>query len=428
MRLAIIVLKVWVTSIFVLLFVTRGTLVTAYDVYNSTRAYTRMIEFDYIDWALRALLIKHGQESVNVARYLSDEEQRETVLEYLRLVNWVNRTTAEVDRIYANPDIANPGLAAADLNEQLNVLRDMENRLKPIAESIIQHQVSVIVAEEGLGAAGQPVPPVLYHTTRLPRALIVSPRDQIRQDANISISPDLTTEEMSLLEADVEEGLDVSSLVVSIGGVGIYPTMVMQTTHLPFLVEVVAHEWIHNYLTLRPLGVNYMTSAELRTINETTANIAGKEIGDAVLRRYYPEMAPPPTPSPTPTPEDAPQMPAPTPTPEDPTIFSYTREMRITRIQVDELLAEGKIEEAEAYMEERRRFFWDNGYQIRRINQAFFAFHGAYADSPGGGAAGRDPVGPAVQELRQRSDSLAAFLNRISWVTSFEQLQRILDE
>ena len=68
--------------------------------------------------------------------------------------------------------------------------------------------------------------------------------------------------------------------------------------------------------------------------------------------------------------------------------------MRITREHVDQLLAAGEIEEAEAYMEVRRHVFWDNGYMIRRINQAYFAFHGAYNDTPGGGASGTDPVGP----------------------------------
>jgi hypothetical protein len=78
-------------------------------------------------------------------------------------------------------------------------------------------------------------------------------------------------------------------------------------------------------------------------------------------------------------------------------------------------------------MEARRRFLWEHGYQIRKLNQAYFAFYGAYADSPGGGAAGQDPVGPAVQELRRRSSSLADFISRIAWVTSFERLQAQLN-
>ena len=74
-------------------------------------------------------------------------------------------------------------------------------------------------------------------------------------------------------------------------------------------------------------------------------------------------------------------------------------------------------------MEARRRVFVENGYILRKLNQAYFAFYGAYADVPGG-AAGEDPVGPAVRALRAQSDSLADFVNRIAWMTSFEQLQQ----
>ena len=109
----------------------------------------------------------------------------------------------------------------------------------------------------------------------------------------------------------------------------------------------------------------------------------------------------------------------------EPPAFDFRAEMHTTRITVDALLAEGKIEEAESYMEKRRIVFWENGYQLRKINQAYFAFYGAYADVPGG-VAGADPVGPAVRALREQSDSLAAFLHRIAWITSFEGLQKAI--
>jgi hypothetical protein len=194
--------------------------------------------------------------------------------------------------------------------------------------------------------------------------------------------------------------------------------MVYQTNNLVGLSEVVSHEWIHNFLTLRPLGMNYLSSPELRIINETTASIAGKEIGRRVMEKYYPELLPPPEPAAPPEPPSQ----DPEPEPAEP-VFDFREEMRITRLKVDELLAEGQIEQAEQYMEERRIFFWDNGYRIRKLNQAFFAFYGAYADQPGG-ASGEDPVGAAVRKLRDQSDSLAEFLKKIAWMTSFEELQR----
>ena len=122
---------------------------------------------------------------------------------------------------------------------------------------------------------------------------------------------------------------------------------------------------------------------------------------------------------PTPVPTVAP-TPGPTPTP-DPNAFDFNLEMRDTRVKVDELLAAGKIDQAEAYMEARRRVFVARGYQLRKLNQAYFAFYGAYNTGPG--AAGGDPVGPAVRALRQRSGSIKEFLDRMSWMTSFEELE-----
>jgi hypothetical protein len=287
-----------------------------------------------------------------------------------------------------------------------------------VAESILQEQLAQTADAMDLSMGGQPLPPILYHSTPLPSALIVSPRDKIKQDADISLVPGLTIEQKTALEDKVDQAMNVSSLVVGIGGIGVYPTMVMQTSDLNWLAEVVAHEWVHNFLTLRPLGINYLSSPELRTINETTASIAGKEIGRALIERYYPELAPPPPP------EEPPASASPA-QPAEPPAFDFQKEMHLTRINVDRLLAEGKVKEAEDYMEERRVFFWDHGYRIRKLNQAYFAFYGAYADEPAG-AAGEDPVGAAVRQLRAQSPSLSVFLNRISWISSFEQLQQLV--
>ena len=186
-------------------------------------------------------------------------------------------------------------------------------------------------------------------------------------------------------------------------------------------VGTVIHEWTHNFLTLRPLGLNYGVTPELRTMNETTAPIVENEIAPLLLARFYPTL----------TASHAHLgLVAWTPNvsqPDDPPPFDFRAEMRTTRVRADELLADGKIDEAEAYMEARRQFFWDNGYAIRKLNQAYFAFFGAYADVPGG-AAGEDPVGPAVRALRAQSASLEDFLNTISWMNSFEDLLKAIGQ
>jgi len=381
------------------------------------RSYTRMVEFDYVSWTLDALMVKLGQASLGVPRLLSEKEQHDLVLNHISLLRKIDQVEFEIEKIYADPKVSDKAEALAPWQAQLNQYRDQNKRLGPMAEEIIQSQLSAVLQDFDLAVGGQVLPPVLYHSTPLPYALIVSPRNIIRQDQNISLLPDLTLEQMVELERQVEENLNYSALVVPVGGIGTYPTMVMSTTNVNWLPEVVGHEWVHNYLTLRPLGWNYETTQQLRTMNETTASLAGKEIGTAFIQRYYPEYAPKPVqPAEKKTGEEPQKQP-------EPPAFDFNKEMRVTRVTADQLLADGKIEEAEAYMEARRQVFWDNGYLIRKLNQAYFAFHGAYADVPGGGSAGKDPVGPAVVALRERSTSLADFLNRISWMTSFSALE-----
>jgi hypothetical protein len=106
---------------------------------------------------------------------------------------------------------------------------------------------------------------------------------------------------------------------------------------------------------------------------------------------------------------------------DDPRPFDFGREMAQTRVRVDELLAQGEVQQAEEYMEQRRQFFWENGYRIRKLNQAYFAFYGAYADAPG--EQGDDPIGPALLAIRNDSDTLAEFMNRVSAITSLDKLQ-----
>lgn len=392
------------------------------DLSDQVRGYTRDNEFDFADWTLDAIGVKLRQMAVGSQNYLDNKQRHQMVLDYLQLVWQIQVGEAELEQVYSDPNIADPATASELLRAQLSKLRAQRKQIAPLVEAILQEQISNIASEMGLTLGGQPIPPVLYHATELPWALIVSPRTEIRQEANIDLSPDLTLEQQVALENQVDKRLDVSSLVVGIGGIGLYPTMVKETANLNWLSEVVAHEWVHNFLTLRPLGLSYMNSPQLRTMNETAASIAGKEIGRAVIERYYPEFAPPETPS-------KPDSGAPNAPPDDePPPFDFNAEMRETRVEVDRLLAEGKVDEAEAYMEARRIFFWENGYQIRKLNQAWFAFHGAYADQPGGGAAGTDPVGAAVRALRAQSPSLAAFLKRISWMYTFEQLQQAVEE
>ncbi|MFO7678834.1 MAG: hypothetical protein R6X34_02185, partial [Chloroflexota bacterium] len=110
----------------------------------------------------------------------------------------------------------------------------------------------------------------------------------------------------------------------------------------------------------------------------------------------------------------------------EPPRFDFRAEMAETRRTADAMLAAGDVAGAEAYMEARRRLFVENGYAIRKLNQAYFAFYGAYADEPG--AAGDDPIGPTVLAIRAASPSLRDFLRAVAFIGSLEDLEQVAAE
>jgi hypothetical protein len=383
-------------------------------------AFTREVEFHHESWTVNALQIKAGQIGLGAVEYLSDEQQHEIVLNTIYLVAIIEQREWDLEQIYTDPDIVSPEERSAATRAELDQLYEQHANIARLAESILQNQVNATVSALGLSYGGQLLPPVLFHSTSLPFNLIVSPRNIIQKDVGISLATDLTVDQQSALEQQIDQALDVSSLVVPIGGMGTYPTMVARSSHLPWLIEAIAHEWTHNFLTLRPLGASYSVSPDLRIINETTASLAEKEIADEMIAQFYPEHLP----DRVLLTEDDVVVPG---LDEEPPSFDFRAEMHETRLKVDQMLVEGQIEKAEAYMEDRRQIFWDEGYRhLRKLNQAYFAFYGAYADSPGG-AAGEDPVPAAVRELWAESDSLKEFLTTIGWMNTFEDLQGYLN-
>jgi hypothetical protein len=222
----------------------------------------------------------------------------------------------------------------------------------------------------------------------------------------------MTAAQMEELEAQVD-ALVVASVVEPLGGLAAYPSMVMDGGNLRFVLNVAAEEWLHQYLAFKPLGFRYVLDLtgirrdyDIATMNETVAGMVSKEIGGLIYGEYY-------------APEEAEPVAA-----EPDNGFDYYGEMRVTRLAVDEYLARGEVERAEQYMEQRRQYLEDNGYYIRKLNQAYFAFHGAYADRPDSVS----PIGAELRQLRDRSDSLADFLETAAAMTSREDLTAALQE
>jgi len=305
-----------------------------------------------------------------------------------------------------------PDADVTALNAEIAGLRRQQSYWRPIAEAAIERQVGAALISEHLLTAGMLWPPVRFSFTEPPLYLVVSPRSQITRRYGAYLQPDTPLTAWNDLEDEVERQGDVRALIEGIGGFSTWPTMVLNDAPLDWVLSTVAHEWMHTYLVFHPLGWHYFDNGELTTINETVASIVGDEIGAQVFARFYAQ--PPAAPAPTP-PEPGP--PAPTPAP-----FNFGAEMRSTRLAVDALLAAGQIGAAEAFMEARRQRFVTAGYDVRKLNQAYFAFHGSYAT----GVGAVDPIGPKLQQLRQQRSSLADFVWTVQQFTNLGDLEASL--
>ena len=320
-------------------------------------------------------------------------------------------------RLEALPSVP-PDLAAGaeEMRQGQLRLREMQSQARPAVEETLESAVADTLQSLGFRAWTGVFPPVDTVLTGSPTVLITSPRDRIARHVSVVLQTGLTNAERERIESRVETRTDLSALVVNTGGIAFYPSITLPDAGLEFAMEVIAHEWVHQWLWFRPLGQRYFEDGDLTVINETVADIAGREIGELALSRLR-GTEPPAVPHPSHGPTAEEHRAA-----VNPMAFDFQAEMRATRVRVDELLAAGDVAGAEAYMEERRRQFVANGYHLRRLNQAYFAFHGAYGTT---GAAGVNVIGQQVQELRRRSDTLADFLRAAAQITGPEDLAKL---
>ena len=356
-------------------------------------------------WEIQAIAQKARDLVVRPGADLTPEEQHGLVVAYFDAIDHIAELTGEIERIFADPKEIDPASRAGALQAELTELRATQADHRPAVERIIERQVTAVLEEAGLTTNGHIWPPVRFAFSESPDVLILSPRDRITVERSLHLDPSISTAEMEQIEEQVARELDVSALVDGTGGFSSYPTMVVAYPMLDWVLDTVAHEWVHTYLYLRPLGWHYSASGGMRTINETVASIVGDEIGRRVLERYYPERVPPAGwPRPLSMRSDWLGKEA------EPAQFEYGPFMRKTRLEADRLLAEGKIEEAEEFMEAQRRILVENGYTIRKLNQAYFAFHGSYAV----GSAATDPIGGKLRLLRSQAGDLAEFLRTVA--------------
>lgn len=363
--------------------------------------------FSIAKWEFRTLFGGEKQ-AVSVEKEGTGGEASE-VLEYFSSVERIKALRSELEAINAGSRQGDVALLEAELSR----LQQQKIALENVVERTLERQVREALSREGIFNPVEKYirlkiafPPLNFNLGKPPHLLVVSPRDRIESIREVTLKQSIAVEEMESIEDEVDK-LGVSSLVVELGGFsGTYPTFVTDEASLRFTLDTVTEEWLHQYLVFKPLGFLHLLDLtgisrnyEIATMSETLAGMVGKEIGSIVYEKYYqrgdgsqPQAA-----------ESA---------------FDFNKEMREIRRAVDEYLAQGEIEPAEEFMEEKRQYLASEGYHIRKLNQAYFAFHGTYADKP----TSISPIGVEMRELRSQSASLKEFLDAAAAMTSRQDL------
>jgi len=343
------------------------------------------------------------------------EDDLDLVTEYYLLVERIKTLKSQTDAI----NTANGQGDLALLEAELNELEEQKATLADTVERIIGRQITEILAQEGIY---NPIyeyiklevsfPPLNFKLEKPPHLLVLSPRGRIESIREILLKQDASLEEKEAIEAKVDK-LGVSSLVVPLGGLGVYPSFIADDTSLRLTIDAATEEWLHQYLVFKPLGFLYLLDItgvsrnyEIATMNETLASMVSKEIGSTIYGQYYAQYEN----------GDRNQVAEPE--------FDFNEEMRDIRRAVDEYLAQGEVEQAEEFMEQKRQYLASKGYYIRKLNQAYFAFYGTYADSP----TSISPIGLELKELRSQIASLKDFLNIVAAMTNRQDLSEVLNK
>lgn len=366
----------------------------------------RPYAFSMINWSVSNL----SSDLVSRIRYhnhytgMAEDKKLELVRTYLYLCeehSYLDYRMTRLENATGNVAQTERETTATRLSEVITTLDT--NAIG--TQIIISEKINDVLEEEDISLLpGLTFPPVIFSFAELPYLLVISPRARIEMEDTLVLHSGLTSAEITDIEKRLTD-LGYSALVERVGGISTYPSMIPNNASAEFILATIAHEWTHHYLFFHSLGRNYYDSYEMRTINETVADIVGDEIGAQLITALYGNN------------NDSASN-----APQGKDTFDFNNEMHNIRVTTDSLLAEGKIKEAEEYMETQRQYLEQNGYYVRKINQAYFAWHGSYGTSPGSVS----PVGTQLQTLRAQCNSLKEFLDRVSSISNPDDLTELI--
>lgn len=406
----------WVTilAIIMILLVSRGSLNL-----SPSGELAKSELYSILGWELENVSDKwiYKLNTIGSSDSVPNELYHSTITEYISLTNRLSYLESELANHESNnktESIYND--TASTLMQDIESTRISIVSIRDKVEEFLESEISAEIQNHAIGYTGPMglhLPPVDFRLTYSPKVLIISPRNRIDMMESILIRSDIKQKEILSIESAIKETRQLSPYIANTGGLATYPSTISHKTSIRNIINTAAHEWLHHYLFFKPLGQSYWSTNTMRSINETTANIFAKEISDTIYSALRTSGL-----------DDINYDHTDRKVHKINNLFDFRMEMRITRLEVEKMLSNDNIEAAEEYMENRRQYFIANGYYLRVLNQAYFAFHGTYADSP----SSISPIYSQLITIRSASNSLNEFISQVSSISNHEDFLNLVDQ
>jgi len=156
--------------------------------------------FDFVLWEAAAGLHLVAETAASPQAYLTEAQRKAVVVDYLARVRRIHDLEWQLNRVYSTQEGENAAQAAEPIRAELRSLRQIQARRVDLVEGIVAEQVESVLIAEGLGQQGYLWPPVEFCFEPLPLVLIISPRDEIRVQAEVHLKPGVPLDEWEAIE------------------------------------------------------------------------------------------------------------------------------------------------------------------------------------------------------------------------------------
>jgi len=284
-------------------------------------------------------------------------------------------------------------LIVNELNQNKSHQPDESNEIEKIIENEIKKN-NILIFNKFL------FPKLRFKLDNTPNILIISPTNEIKLTYSILLKQNLTIKEKEIIENKIEKKFNVSAIVLKIGGIAFYPSLIPKDMEHTKIINNTIHEWLHQYFSLYDLGQNIYKDNKMLALNETLVSYISEELANNIMINETQSTK--------------------IKTKE---INSFNSEIRFTRSITDNLLSKNKIDIAEKFMLSQKNKLNDQGYQIRKINQAYFAFYNSYGNTP----QSTNNILSKLKCIRTKNAKLNVFINKLKNINNFSKFENILN-